>query len=581
MLGILMSTICHARVNASFCLMEKSVTRKLLCVICFLTLGLSGVVTIPAQNEESDLRIKIARFAPTEITADISTLSPNDRKALDKIIAAARLFDPLYIRQVWSGNEALHKKLMADKSPLGRERLHYFEINKGPWSQLDDNAAFIAGVPATRPPQAAHYPDDMTKDEFTKWVDSLSPAEKAKATGFFYAIRRGPDKRLMAVPYSEVYREFLVPAAKLLNEAAALTSNATLKDFLTKRAKAFMSDDYYESDVAWMDLDAPIDVTIGPYETYSDELFSYKAAFEAYVTIRDETESNKLKRFSQHLQDLEDHLPIDAKYRNPKLGSSSPMRVVNVVFSSGEGNSGVQTAAFNLPNDEKVVAEKGSKRVLLKNIQHAKFDKTLVPISKVALSKADQADLSFEAFFTHILMHELMHGLGPHNIKVNGADTTVRAQLKNTYSMLEEAKADISGLWALQYLVDKGVLDKGLEKTMYKTFLASCFRSVRFGINEAHGRGVAVQFNYLTDEGGFSYDPKTETFSVVPSRIKDAVRKLTTEIMTIQAEGSYEKAKAMSDKFGVIRPEMKAAFEKLKGVPVDIEPIFPLAVEKK
>lgn len=558
--------------------------RRIFLTICLLTLGLSSIVRIAGQaniNEEKDLREKIARFAPTEVTADLSTLSPNDRKALDKIIAAARLFDPLYIRQVWTGNEALHQKLEADASPLGKRRLHYFNINKGPWSQLDDNVAFLQGVPTHKPPQAAHYPDDMTKEEFTKWVDSLDPAEKAKATGFFYAIRRGPDKKLMAVPYSEVYREFLEPAAKLLNEAAALTSNATLKDFLTKRAKAFMSDDYYESDVAWMDLDAPVDLTIGPYETYSDELFAYKAAFEAYVTIRDETESNKLTKFSQYLQELEDHLPIDAKYRNPKLGSSSPMRVVNVVFSSGEGNSGVQTAAFNLPNDEKVVAEKGSKRVMLKNIQHAKFDKTLVPISKVALSKTDQANLSFEAFFTHILMHELMHGLGPHNIKVDGKDTTVRAQLKDTYSTLEEAKADISGLWALQYLVDKGVLDKGLEKTMYKTFLASCFRSVRFGINEAHGRGVAIQFNYLTDQGAIRYDKKSGSFSIVPSKIKDAVRKLTAEIMTIHAEGSYEKAKAMSDKLGVIRPDMKSAFDRLKGVPVDIEPIFPLAAAVK
>ena len=556
--------------------------RKIFLSICFLFLGLPAIVPANAQtaaNEEQDLRVKIARFAPTEITADVSTLSPNDRKALDKIIAAARLFDPLYIRQVWSGNEALHKKLESDTSPLGKLRLRYFDINKGPWSQLDDNVAFLPGVPTTKPPQAAQYPDDMTKEEFTKWVDSLSPAEKAMATGFFWAIRRGPDKQLMAVPYSEVYREFLAPAAQLLNEAAALTSNATLKDFLTKRAKAFVSDDYYESDIAWMDLDAPIDLTIGPYETYSDELFSYKAAFEAYVTIRDETESNKLKKFGQYLQELEDNLPIDAKYRNPKLGSSSPMRVVNVVFSSGEGNSGVQTAAFNLPNDEKVVAEKGSKRVMLKNIQHAKFDKTLVPISKVALSKADQVDLSFEAFFTHILMHELMHGLGPHNIKVGGSDTTVRAQLKETYSTLEEAKADISGLWALQYLVDKGVLDKGLEKTMYKTFLASCFRSVRFGINEAHGRGIAIQFNYLTDQGAIAYDPKTGAFAIVPSKIKDAVRKLTTEIMTIQAEGSYERAKAMSTNLGVIRPEMKAAFDKLKGVPVDIAPSFPLAAK--
>ena len=552
--------------------------------LILLTISLTSASVIAqakSANEEKDLRDKIARFAPTVVTADLTKLSSNDRKALDKIIAAARLFDPLFIRQVWSGNEALLAKLEADKTPLGRLRLHYFRINKGPWSQLDDNKAFMAGVPEHKPKNAAHYPDDMTKEEFTKWVETLSEADKAKATGFFYAIRRGADGKLKAVPYSQEYREFLVPAAKLLREAAALTDNATLKDFLNKRAAAFLSDDYYESDVAWMDLDAPIDVTIGPYETYSDELFSYKAAFEAYVTIRDDAETDKLKKFSQYLQELEDHLPIDPKYRNPKLGAASPMRVVNVVFSSGEGNSGVQTAAFNLPNDEKVVAEKGSKRVMLKNIQDAKFNKILLPISKVTLSKADQADVSFEAFFTHILMHELMHGLGPHNIKVDGRDTTVRAQLKDVYSMLEEAKADISGLWALQYLVDKGVIDKRLEDTMYTTFLASCFRSVRFGITESHGRGVAVQFNYLLDRGALRFDKASGKFSVDPAKIKDAVRDLTAEIMTIQAEGSYEKAKAMSDKLGVIRPEMRSALENLKNVPVDIEPSFPIAQSVK
>jgi hypothetical protein len=379
------------------------------------------------------------------------------------------------------------------------------------------------------------------------------------------------------VPYSEEYREYLQPAAKLLREAAALTTNATLKSYLEKRADAFLSNDYYESDVAWMELDAPIDVTIGPYETYSDGLFGYKAAFEAYVTLRDDAETQKLARFSNYLQELENNLPIEARYRNPKLGASSPIRVVNVVFSSGEGNSGVQTAAFNLPNDERVVSEKGSKRVMLKNVQEAKFQKTLLPISRVVLSPADQRNVAFDAFFTHILTHELMHGLGPQTIRVGSEETTVRRQLKDTYSAIEEAKADITGLWALQYLIDKGVIDKRLERTVYTTFLASMFRSVRFGIKGAHGRGVALQFNYLTDAGAIQYDERTRTFSIQPSRIKEAVRKLTSELLTIEAEGSYEKAKAILEKYALLRPPMQAALDKLKDVPVDIEPSYPLA----
>ncbi len=549
-----------------------------------LTLLLSFIATVvDAQRKrhqtmtgDAALARKISRFAPTALTANTSRLAANDRQALMKVIAAAKYFDPLYRRQIWSGNEALQQKLEADKSALGRQRLHYFLINSGPWSQLDGNEPFIEGVPP-RPPQANLYPDDITKAEFNSWLSGLPAEEKEKATGYFYVIRRDASGKLMTVPYSEEYREFLDPAAKLLREAATLTTNKTLKDFLNKRADAFASNDYYASDVAWMDLDAPIDVTIGPYETYEDELFGYKAAFEAYVTLRDEVESAKLAKFGQYLQELEDHLPIDPKYRNPKLGAASPIRVVNEVFSSGEGNSGVQTAAFNLPNDERVVKEKGSKRIMLKNVQDAKFNKTLIPISRVVLAQSQQRLLAFDAFFTHILTHELMHGLGPHNINVDGQATTVRKQLKELYSAIEEAKADITGLWALQYLIDKGVVDKQMERTLYTTYLASAFRSVRFGITEAHGRGVAMQFNYLTDEGAIKFDERSGTFSIDHSRVKEAVRKLTHDLLTIEAEGSYEKAKAILEKYAVIRPVMKNTFDKLKDVPVDIEPIFPLA----
>ena len=548
---------------------------KLTASLIVAMIVISTVTT--AQDGNPDLARKIARFAPTTLTADTSKLPAKDRQALEKIIAAAKLLDPLFLRQVWSGNEALEKKLQADKTAAGRDRLHYFYINDGPWSRLDDKEPFIEGVPREKPAAANYYPEDMTKEEFNTWLQTLPEAEKQKATGFFHLIRRGPDKKLTIVPYSLAYKDLLEPAAKLLREAAALTTNATLRDFLNKRADAFASDDYYASDVAWMDLDSPIDVTIGPYETYEDELFSYKAAFEAYVTLRDDAETAKLAKFSSHLQELENNLPIDPRYRNPKLGAASPIRVVNVVFSSGEGNSGVQTAAFNLPNDERVIKEKGSKRVMLKNTQDAKFNKTLVPISRVVLAPADQAALAFESFFTHILCHELMHGLGPHNIKVDGQDTTVRKQLKELYSAIEEAKADMTGLWALQFMIDKGIIEKSMERTLYTTYLASMFRSVRFGITEAHGRGVAMQFNYLTDEGAIKFNEANGTFSIDGAKIKDSVRKLTQELLTLEAEGSYDKAKAILDKFAVIRAPMQQALDKLKDVPVDIEPMFPLA----
>jgi hypothetical protein len=529
-------------------------------------------------NVDGDsLEAKIKRFAPTEVTANTASLSEGDRKALNKIIEAAKYMDPIFLRQVWSGNVAMEKKLEADHSSEGWLRLHYFRINAGPWSRLDENKPFIPGAPPLKPAEAGYYPDGLTRDDFNSWLKTLPEAEKEKATGFFYVIRRGSDGKLKNVPYSAEYKQFLTPAARLLSEAANLTSNQTLKQFLIKRAQAFASDEYYASDVAWMDLDSPIDVTIGPYETYEDELFGYKAAYEAFVTLRDEAESAKLTRFSTYLQDIENHLPMDPKYRNPKLGAAAPIRVVDEVFAAGDGNRGVQTAAFNLPNDDRVVKEKGTKRVMLKNVQEAKFQQTLIPISNVVLAPEDRKDLSFEAFFTHILAHELMHGLGPHNISVGGRDTTVRLELKDLYSAIEEAKADITGLFALQHLIDQGAVDRALERPMYTTYLASAFRSVRFGILEAHGKGIALQFNYLTDKGAIRYNSGTGTFAIDPKRIKEAVRDLTHDLLTLEAEGSYSTAKQMLDKYGLIRPEMQHALDSLGSVPVDIEPGFPLA----
>jgi hypothetical protein len=364
----------------------------------------------------------------------------------------------------------------------------------------------------------------------------------------------------------------------LLREAANLASEPSLKTFLARRADAFLSDDYYESDVAWMELKGPIEPTIGPYEVYEDELFNYKAAFEAFITVRDEAESAKLQKFSGMLQDVEDHLPIDPKHRNPKLGALAPIVVVNEIFAAGDANRGVQTAAFNLPNDERVVKEKGSKRVMLKNVQEAKFEKVLVPIAAVALSEADRKDLSFDAFFTHILMHELMHGLGPHNITVAGRATTVRQEMKELGSTLEEAKADISGLWALQYLIDKAVVDKAMERPMYTTFLASCFRSIRFGLTEAHGRGIALQLNTLIDAGAFKV-ASDGTFTVDPSKVKAGVEALTRQIMTLQAAGDYAGAKQLLDKMAVVRPEVQKLLERLTAVPVDIAPRYVSATQ--
>lgn len=514
-----------------------------------------------------------ARFAPVTLSVDETRLSAGDRKALPKLVEAARVLNLVFMDQLWSGDRALYEQLRKDTTPLGKERLHYFWLNKGPWSDLDGHAAFIPGVPERKPLGANFYPEDMQRHEFDDWVKTLSPADRAQAEGFFTVIRRGKDRHLTMVPYSREYAHDLANAARLLREAADLTDNASLKKYLTLRADAFLSNDYYASDVAWMDLDAPLDITIGPYETYNDELYGYKAGFEAYITIRDERETGRLANFSSHLQEIEDHLPVDPQYRNPKLGASAPIRVVNEVYAAGDGAHGVRTAAFNLPNDERVVHEKGSKRVMLKNIQEAKFKTNLVPIAARVLPKEAQADLSFDSFFMHILAHELSHGIGPHQIKVAGRDTTPRQELKELYSAIEEAKADVTGLFMLQYLFDHGMQhDAAAEHQLYTTFLASAFRSLRFGQTEAHGKGMALQFNYLADKGAFVARPDG-TFSVDFTKVKNAVRDLTHDLLTLEATGNYAGAQHMLDTLGVVRPPMRQALESLKEIPIDIDPV--------
>jgi hypothetical protein len=539
--------------------MYRRVTPLLL--VCIL-----GIAAVPGTIEE--LRRMSARFAPVTLEVDTSKLAEGDRRALDKLVRAARQIDHLFLRQLWSGNPKLYSELQKDTSPLGKARLDYFWLNKGPWSSLDEHHAFLPGVPETKPPGANFYPANITKADFEAWVKTLPEAARQDATGFFTVIRRDGGQ-LRAIPYSQEYKADLDNLAALLREAADATPNATLQRYLRTRAAAFLSNDYYESDVAWMDLDAPLDITIGPYETYNDELFGYKAAFEAYITVRDDAETDKVKFFSSRLQEIENNLPMDPKYRNPKLGALAPIRVVNELISSGDAAHGVRTAAFNLPNDERVIREKGSKRVMLKNVQEAKFKSILEPISRRVLDSKAMGDLSFQWFFTHILAHELTHGIGPHSV----GQSTPRKELKELYSAIEEAKADVCGLFMLQYMFDKKLLPGTAddERRLYTTFLASSFRTMRFGINEAHGKGMALQFNYLQDKGAFVRTADGR-FAVDMAKVKAAVRDLAGELLTIEATGDYGRAKTMLTDLAVLRPNLGSALDALKDIPTDIYP---------
>jgi len=525
-----------------------------------------SMTLLAATPDLAELNRMIARFAPVELKVDTSHLSKGDQQALKKLIEAAKTIDEIFLQQRWYEGPAVRIRLEIDQTPLGKARLRYFDINKGPFSELDGQTAFLPNVPEKKPLGAGFYDEGMTTQEFEAWVKTLPPVQQTEARGFFSVIRREKDGKLSMTPYREEYRYLLDIAAKQLREAAALTTNATLKDFLNLRAKAFLTDDYYASDVAWMKLDAPIEVTIGPYETYNDELFGYKAAFEAYITLRDEAETAKMKNFADHIQEIENNLPLDAKYKNPKLGALAPIRVVNEVLATGDGAHGVRTAAFNLPNDERIVKAMGSKRVMLKNVQEAKFSKTLQPIAARVLSPADQKNLSFDAFFSHILAHEMTHGIGP--------QTNVRQSLKELHSAIEEAKADVTGLFMMQYLFDKKLLPAA-ERPLYTTYLASSFRTLRFGVHEAHGKGMALQFNYLMDKGAFVAKPDG-TFAVDFSKVQGAVRDLVHDLLDIEATGDYARAKKMLDELGVVRPGLQKALDRLRDIPTDIEPIRDL-----
>ena len=545
-------------------------------------------VSAPRVATIGELGLMAKRYAPVDLRADVSSLSAGDRAAIATLIDAAKIVDTLQLRQRWASNEALWKLLKTDKTALGKARADYFWLNKGPWSILDGNQSFMPAdfkgikIPAKKPEGANFYPAGATKAELETWMNALPAKDKEQAQWFFTTIRTGADGKFKTVKYSEEYKADLDKLAKLLRKAAAETDNASLKKFLSLRADAFLSNDYLASDFAWMDLDSPVDITIGPYETYNDELFGYKAAFEAYVSIRDQKETSKLDFFSKHMQELEDNLPLDKKYRNPKVGALAPMVVVNQVYGAGDGNMGVQTAAYNLPNDERIISQRGSKRVMLKNIQEAKFQSTLTPIAKLVLRPEAQADLDFDSFFTHILAHEITHGLGPHITNNNGKQSTPRQDLKEAYSTIEEAKADMAGLWALSYMMDKGQLKDTLgqgelaERKMYNTFLASAFRTLHFGLTDSHARGMAIQLNYLLDKGGF-VSHGDGTFSTDFKKIKQAVIDLNREFLTIEATGDYARAKEMMSKYVVIRADVQKALDKMKVVPNDIRPAFTTA----
>ena len=529
-----------------------------------------------SMQEIEILKQKIARFTPTEIRYDASLLNERQKKVVEKLYQAARIIDDIFLDQVYSHNREILAQLEQSNKEIDRLRLELFKIMFGPFDRLDHNKPFIGDKP--KPLGANFYPEDMTREEFETWIRNHPEDEKA-FTSEVTMIRR-QDGKLVAIPYSQYYQTELTRAAQLLREAADYADNPTLKRYLLTRADAFQSNDYYESDMAWMDLkNHTIEVVIGPYEVYEDELFNYKASFEAFITLVDPQESAKLARFARYLVDIEKHLPIPDRYKNFQRGLESPIVVVQEVFTAGDTKAGVQTLAFNLPNDERVRKAKGSKKVMLKNVSEAKFRKLLIPIAREVLAEDQLPYVTFVAFFNHTLMHEISHGVGPGFITVNGRKTEVKKELKETYSTIEECKADVLGMYNNIFMIEKGEYPPDFERQVWATFLAGIFRSVRFGINEAHGAGNAIIFNYLLEQGGYQYDPDQKKVRVNFEKIYDAVENLANRLLTIQATGDYAAAKELIAQYGVMSPTMQTLTERLSEIPVDIRPIYQIEQE--
>jgi len=525
------------------------------------------------------LAAKLAQFQPVVLEADLSALPTSERAALDALIAAARLLDPIFDRQVWAEYPS-HEQRLIEAARAGGEleqlRLDYFQIMRGPWDRQDHFKPFAIDIP--HPPGAGFYPPGLSVEEFTAYVGQ-NPAMRSELEGLFTLVRRDPrdPARLVPVAYSDAFSAWLEPAAQQLEAAADLTTDPTLATFLRSRAEAFRSDDYYQSDKDWMDLDSRVEITIGPYETYEDELLGLKASFEAFVTVSDPVASKQLGVYKDWLPKMEQHLPVGKPVKT-KRGAESPIRVVDLVFTSGDARKSVQTIAFNLPNDERVRAEKGAKKVMLRNAINAKFDVIMRPIAE-RIMNPEQLDLVTQAaFFNEVLFHELSHSLGPATV-LNKGETEIRVALGASYSPLEEGKADVMGAYNVLFMIDKRLFPKSFRDPLLVTYFAGLFRSVRFGVAEAHGKGAAFQINRFLEEGAASFDEQTGRFTVDTKRLEQSIEALVRDVVMLQHNGDKPAVDAFLAKYAVMSPAMERALGQLDGIPVDITPIYPAAGE--
>lgn len=535
----------------------KTTLLFLLCVSIFS-------LNCSTENEKnSEIDTLLSKYTEFSLTTDIDHLTENEKKMIPILIEAAQEMNKVFWLQAYGEKDEFYENLTEKEQ-------RFFDINYGPWDRLNGNKPFVDGI-GEKPAGANFYPSDITKEEFEAWSSD-------QKNSLYTLVRRNNEGELSTVPYNIAFKEYHEKAAQKLREAAEFADDSGLKNYLLLRADALETNEYQESDFAWMDMrDNGIDVVIGPIENYEDQLYGYKAANEAFVLVKDKSWSERLSKYTSVLPKLQKGLPVPEKYKKETPGSDSQLNAYDVIYYAGDSNAGSKTIAINLPNDEEVQLKKGTRRLQLKNAMQAKYDKILVPISKVLIDADQRKNITFDSFFGNTMFHEVAHGLGIKNT-INGSGT-VREALQNHASALEEGKADVLGLYMVKSLRAENMIEEGTIEDDYVTFLASIFRSIRFGSSSAHGKANLIRFNFFQEMGAFTYNESSETYAINFEKVEDAVDALSEKILTLQGNGDYNAVDEFVKKYAVRTPQLEASLQKLgdQNIPVDI--IFNQGVE--
>lgn len=529
--------------------------------------------TTKKAEESGKIKKYLAQYAPYEMSFDASGYSEKDKTILKKLVKAAEYIDTLY----WLQTSKYGLRLRDSLAKLTDERskdLHTLVVrNGGPFELLNEHETFLGNQ--TFYGGGELYPRGMTKEQFDAYIAKLPKAEQDEFMYPYTVIKKDGKGSYKAVRYSVAYKKYLDPIVKLLNECAELSDNESFAKFLRLKAKALTTDNYFDADVAWIDMKGnKFDMVFGPFETYSDKIKGVKAKYEAYIEIVDQKESDKLDMYTKYLPEMENNLPIPDEYKSVVKGLTAKFIIVQDIIRKGEGAIGYQAVATNLPNDPAVHEKKGTTKTFWKNMFKARFNAIIKPVSNELIDESQLQYLSDEGFFQFVLMHEICHALGPRKVKVGAKKgVATNAAIGADYSALEEAKADISGLHSLAFLMDKGVVDKAREKEFYVSFLGSLFRTVRFGLEEAHGKASAISLNFLLKNGGLLYDDKTQRWSIDFKNIREGVKKLAKELLILEGDGDPAKVKAFFDKWTGMSPQLEASLAKTKKIAIDVLPV--------